>query len=298
MYNQKQKNIENTTQNNKNTTKIDLIHKQNHNLKQRIIFGFIGFVLMMVGMLGNEWTYAGVFFIIHTLTLHEFYRLLEKHGYKPMAFLGMLVGIYLYVLTFAVEKHWVSVKLFAFVVPVASLGFAWKLYDKDDKQPLVNLALSVFGVFYISLPFTALHLAVFNLGAYSYQVVVGLFFLIWMNDVAAYFIGSGYGKHKLFERISPKKSWEGWLGGFVACFILVFFLAYYLQDISLIGWIGIGIIVVIWGAYGDLVESSIKRSLQIKDSGESIPGHGGFLDRFDSFLLTTPWVAGWLLWIQ
>jgi phosphatidate cytidylyltransferase len=277
---------------------VDLIHKQNRNLKQRIIFGFLGFFLMLFGMLGNEWSYFVVFLIIHTLSLTEFYYLLEKYGYKPMGVLGILIGTYLYLLTFAVEKQWLSVKLFAWVVPIASFGFAWKLYDKNDTQPLINAALSVFGVFYISLPFTALHLAVFNTGSYSYQVVVGLFFLIWINDISAYFIGSGYGKHKLFERISPKKSWEGWLGGLVACSVLVFLLSEYLQDLSLLAWGGVAFIVVIWGTYGDLIESSIKRSLQIKDSGETIPGHGGFLDRFDSFLLTAPWVAAWLWWVQ
>ena len=115
-----------------------------------------------------------------------------------------------------------------------------------------------------------------------------------MNDISAYFIGSRYGKHRLFERISPKKSWEGSIGGAVFSAIIVFMLSFYLQDLELWQWTGIAVIVIIAGTHGDLIESMLKRSMSIKDSSNAIPGHGGFLDRFDQLLIALPFIVVFL----
>ena len=118
--------------------------------------------------------------------------------------------------------------------------------------------------------------------------------MTWANDVGAYFTGILFGRTKLFERISPKKSWEGSIGGATTSIITSLVISQYFPGLNSIEWIGVSVIVVIAGTYGDLVESHFKRSIQIKDSGSIIPGHGGFLDRFDSLLIAVPFVVVFL----
>ena len=127
--------------------------------------------------------------------------------------------------------------------------------------------------------------------------MLGCLLLHWAHDVGAYFVGVRYGRTKLFERLSPKKSWEGSAGGAFLTFLVIFIGSYWADSLKLWEWAVIGILVVVAGTLGDLVESQLKRSLAIKDSGQSIPGHGGFLDRFDGLLISTPFIAAFLNWI-
>jgi phosphatidate cytidylyltransferase len=120
--------------------------------------------------------------------------------------------------------------------------------------------------------------------------MLGFLLILWLNDTGAYLIGSWIGKHKLFERISPKKTWEGSMGGAFMALLTSWGMALLVKGIPLWQWISIGLIIVIFGTLGDLVESMLKRSLGIKDSGTILPGHGGILDRFDALLLAVPFV--------
>jgi phosphatidate cytidylyltransferase len=140
------------------------------------------------------------------------------------------------------------------------------------------------------LPLSLLNLLVFSpadagVVVYYPVFVLALFIFIWINDTGAYLVGILFGKHRLFERISPKKSWEGFFGGLLFTTASSFVFAYFEPEISYYHWMGISLVVVVFGVWGDLVESLIKRTLEVKDSGKAIPGHGGFLDRFDSLLL-------------
>ena len=158
--------------------------------------------------------------------------------------------------------------------------------------------LSLLGIIYASLPFTlVLDMAYSTTGSYSWQVVLGTLLLLWASDSGAYFAGKSLGKTKLFERISPKKTWEGSLGGLALSLIIAFGISNYLgwDDLQLWQWLSMSVIIVVIGGYGDLVESLLKRSLEIKDSGRAIPGHGGFLDRFDGLLLALPFLTAFLL---
>ena len=128
-------------------------------------------------------------------------------------------------------------------------------------------------------------------------IALAFIFIIWANDVFAYLVGSAIGKHRLFERISPKKSWEGLFGG-VAGAVAMAILAAYVMDDSVCVWIGLAIVGSVTGVFGDLVESMFKRSIDMKDSGSSIPGHGGWLDRFDALLISVPFVFVYLLIIK
>lgn len=172
--------------------------------------------------------------------------------------------------------------------------FFIKLYKKKEKKPFTNIAYTFLGIVYVALPFSLLHFVAFSPGHFSYQILLGCLLLQWSSDVGAYFAGVRFGKTKLFERVSPKKSWEGSIGGTLLALLMGFVLAQYFTDLLLWQWLSIAGIIVISGTYGDLVESLFKRSIEIKDSGASIPGHGGFLDRFDSLLLSVPFIIAFL----
>ena len=158
----------------------------------------------------------------------------------------------------------------------------------------MNIAYTFLGIIYVALPFALICVLSMVLGRYSWQIVLGCLFLLWASDTGAYFAGTNFGKTKLFERVSPKKSWEGSIGGFILAMFIAYILSIYFEDIEGWKWYVIGAIIVIAGTYGDLVESLFKRSIKIKDSGSVIPGHGGFLDRFDGLLLSVPFIIAFL----
>ena len=174
-----------------------------------------------------------------------------------------------------------------------------ELYLKNE-DPIHDWAYTMMAQLYIALPFSLLNTLAFHstsqgLVAYDAVLPLSVFVFLWMNDTGAYLCGSLLGKHKLFPRISPGKSWEGSIGGgilVIAVAVLVWYLTdqYQLNQLGLtaIEWAGLGLTVVIFGTWGDLVESLFKRTLGIKDSGNILPGHGGMLDRFDSSLLAIP----------
>jgi phosphatidate cytidylyltransferase len=168
------------------------------------------------------------------------------------------------------------------------------LYKRGERKPFTNIAFTFLGVIYVAVPFSLLHVFILRNGVYSYQILLGCLFLLWASDTGAYFAGVRYGKTKLFERVSPKKSWEGSMGGALAALMMAFVLAFVFQDLPPWQWHVIAVIIVVAGTYGDLVESLFKRSIAIKDSGSSLPGHGGFLDRFDGLLLSAPFIATFL----
>ena len=168
-----------------------------------------------------------------------------------------------------------------------------ELYLKKD-NPLNNWAYAMLSQIYVGLPFALLNVLAFqDNGAYSapqyvFIMPLSIFIFIWMNDTFAYFTGMLLGKHRLFERISPKKSWEGSIGGGVFCIGAAFVLAHFFPIMSTGLWVGLALVVVVFGTWGDLTESLMKRFLGIKDSGNILPGHGGLLDRFDSAIMAIP----------
>lgn len=168
-----------------------------------------------------------------------------------------------------------------------------ELYTKDNK-PIEHLSKSIFGQIYLGIPFMCLLILCAWID--STKLILAIFLFIWLSDTGAFIFGSLFGKHKLFERISPKKTWEGFCGGLAVNIIVAAAIAIYFTDFfgltfisnNILGWIGLGVLVTISATYGDLVESLMKRSANVKDSGNIIPGHGGILDRIDSLLLAAP----------
>jgi phosphatidate cytidylyltransferase len=173
------------------------------------------------------------------------------------------------------------------------LNLIAELYRKKQ-QPFMNIAFTLLGVLYVAVPFTLLILLGFDQERYSWHIILGPIFLIWAADTGGYIFGRSLGRTKLFERISPGKTWEGWLGGTLLCLAVAYGMSWVLVDLDWRQWLGIGAIVSVFGVLGDLVESMLKRSLQVKDSGRLLPGHGGILDRFDSLLMVTPFIVAYL----
>ena len=167
----------------------------------------------------------------------------------------------------------------------------------NDANPFTNIAFFFLGIIYVCVPLSLLNVASFITGEYNYQIPLGIFLILWASDTGAYFAGVNFGKTKLFERVSPKKSWEGSLGGTILALLMTFGVAHFFQSLELYSWLIIAAIIIIAGTYGDLVESMFKRSILIKDSGSTIPGHGGFLDRFDGLLLAVPFIVVYLEFI-
>ncbi len=263
-------------------------------LVPRFSSAVVGAIIIISALLWNEWSFFVTFLAIACLTIWEFYRLVRLRSFVPIRLLGVFIGALLFVFSFLIEYSILPPNYYIAIVPLASFAFLIKLYKKKDVHPFVNIALFYLGVIYVAVPFALINSLVFYSGEYSYEILLGLLFLTWGNDIGAYFAGSLFGKTKLFERISPKKSWEGNVGGAMFSVGTSLIISNYFIGLNQWEWVIVSIIVVIAGTYGDLVESHFKRSMQIKDSGSVIPGHGGFLDRFDSLLLVVPCVVVFL----
>lgn len=270
------------------------------NLTQRIITGLLGAAGIIAGVSFGPWTYYFIFLIICFFALIEFYQLAGLDGMLPQKTFGVFCGILIFSLSFFIEKGHISYRYYFLVFPMISFVYMIKLYKKFERKPFTNIAFTFLGIFYVAVPFTLLNIAVYEDGFYNYQIVFGCLFILWASDTGAYFAGTFFGRRKLFERISPKKSWEGFFGGAVLAMAFAIGLPYFFEAIgqnstlTLMNWIIIGVIIVIGGTFGDLVESLLKRSIEIKDSGDALPGHGGFLDRFDGLLISAPFVVAYL----
>ena len=263
------------------------------NLQQRVIAGFSGVGVMLAGVLAGDWGFLLIFFILCFFALLEFYKLLNSDGYRIPAFYGTFAGISLYVLTFLVIKGILLPAYLLLLFPMMSGIFLIQLYRREE-NPFTHIALTFLGIFYIAVPCSLLAVSAFLKGSYSWQVVVGILLLVWANDTGAYFAGKAFGRNKLFARISPKKTWEGSTGGLLLALLIALIESYFFKDLESWHWLCLSLIIVVCGTYGDLVESMFKRSIEIKDSGSSIPGHGGFLDRFDSLLFAIPFITAFL----
>jgi phosphatidate cytidylyltransferase len=261
-----------------------------NNLQQRAIAAVVGVSIILGSIFYSDWSFFILFCAISVLTQLEFYKLLGLNGNQPLTYYGTATGVIINTLVFLIEKGELPSVCYYLVIPMVASVFFIKLYKKKDLQPFLNIAFTFLGIIYVALPFAFLIGLSLKAGYYNYEIVIGCLFLLWASDIGAYFAGTRYGKRKLFERVSPKKSWEGFMGGALFAALVSAGLSHYFKTYEPWQWYCIATIMVVCGTLGDLVESLFKRSISIKDSGNSIPGHGGFLDRFDGLLLSMPFI--------
>ncbi len=257
-------------------------------------------VFFVIIMVGSVWLGQTVFSIlllgITYLSISEFVTIVSDEKLQPSPWLTISVTMISYSVLAAHALGFILMEWLVIIVPFLFLIFVAELW-RNKKQPFLNIAISLLGIIYIALPFgLMIHFFdnIYLSGPMHYGIALGYLLLLWLNDTGAYLVGSLLGKHKLFERISPGKTWEGSAGGALFAIATAWGLSTIFVQLTTIHWLILAFIVVISGTLGDLVESMLKRSLGIKDSGSILPGHGGMLDRFDAVLISAPLVFVYL----
>lgn len=281
----------------KNPKKIVKETKNVNNLIVRSITGAL-FVIVLVGcIVYNAMTFSLLFALITALSVWEFSTLVNlREDVHVNRMICTVSGVYLFFAVMGFSIHALPSAVFIPYLLTVIYLLVSELYLQRP-NPMNNWAYAFAGQVYVALPFALMHVLAFRtvLGTenitYSYIYPLSVFIFLWANDSGAYCFGSmlhKYIPYKLFPRISPNKSWIGSIGGGVLVVVAAIIIAHFYQEQTMLEWVGLGLVVSIFGTWGDLVESQIKRSLNIKDSGKFLPGHGGLLDRFDSSLLAFP----------
>lgn len=264
------------------------------NFIQRAITGIL-FVAVLVGcIIGGPLSFGFLFCLISALATFEFCNLVNRQEEVSInRNICTLGSIFLFFCFFYYGINPAETGIFIPYLALLIYLLVSELYLKK-KNPINNWAYSMMSQLYVGLPFALLNVLAFqnnmeiSVSQYVFILPLSVFIFNWINDTGAYCTGMLFGKHRLFERISPKKSWEGSIGGAVFSILAGFALSYLFPIMSTWQWIGMALTVVVFGTWGDLTESLMKRHLGIKDSGNILPGHGGLLDRFDSTLMAVP----------
>ena len=240
-----------------------------------------------------------LFGLVTGLTIWEFTGLVnDRDGVTVNQLIATVAGVYFFLAMAGFCSGMTPPSVFLPYLVTLIYLMVSELYLKQE-DPVHDWAYTMMSQLYIALPFSMLNVLAFQSDAegvhYVWTLPLSVFVFLWINDTGAYLCGSLLGKHKLFPRISPGKSWEGSIGGGILVMIVAVLVWYLLEQyeqnalgLSALEWAGLGLVIVIFGTWGDLVESLFKRTLGIKDSGHILPGHGGMLDRFDSSLLAFP----------
>jgi phosphatidate cytidylyltransferase len=274
------------------------------NLITRALSGVVLFVVVLAAAYSGKYSYGALLGVILLVGMMEFYRIASAGGNKPQYIGGIVAGAALFIGGFAyflgfentLAADWALIygSLLYLILLIPAI-FIIELF-KVSATPLRNIASTLMGIWYVAFPITLMLFIPLMLGGGVWRAEAFLFylFIVWANDVFAYLVGVTMGKHRMCERISPKKSWEGFFGGVIGA------LGMGALGASVVGgsvamWLGLAAIVAITGVLGDLVESMFKREAGIKDSGNILPGHGGMLDRFDAVLISSPFAFVYLI---
>lgn len=263
----------------------------------RTITGAVLVLVMLTAIIIGPYSYALLFLLILIGGLTEYARLFNESKVKPNKELSFGISIVFFISAFLIGKGLLETKYIFGFFPLILVIMAAELYRKKVK-PLENIAATIFSIIYLAVPLSLINLLVFSpvfeANAYSPKLLIALFALIWIYDSGAYLVGVSIGKHRLFERISPKKSWEGAIGGTIIAITASYFISHFIPEIKTIHWLVLSFLIVVSSTFGDLTESMLKRYFNIKDSGYILPGHGGVLDRFDSLFFAAPVVVMYL----
>ncbi|WP_423818247.1 phosphatidate cytidylyltransferase [Salinimicrobium sp. TIG7-5_MAKvit] len=260
-------------------------------MKENIIRGLSGVMyvsILVVSIFASEFAFTTLFLLFGVICLRELQRLLHLKS-----FLGyfLLIGLF-YIFSYMRWSPY-GTSLLLLITIFVNL-FLVKDLMLVNKIPLFEKKKYVIIIFYLIASLIFLTLIPSYTGDFTPELVVGIFSLIWINDTFAYLVGKNFGKKKLFERISPKKTVEGFLGGLVFSAVAAYLVYFFTGLLSVNEWVGLAVILSIFGTLGDLIQSKFKRQAGVKDSGRLMPGHGGLFDRLDSIIFASPFVYAYL----
>lgn len=275
------------------------------NLVVRTASGAVLLAVVLGAAYGGTYAYSALLLLIVSVGMWEFYNIVAATGAEPRRTLGLAAGITLFITSFFLFKGYVDpmssrfgvdmliggVLYFSVLIP---LCFIVELFHASE-TPIRNVATTLMGVLYVAYPMCLmLFIPLLITGDWQPEAFLFYLFIVWGNDVFAYLAGVTMGRHKMAPRISPKKSWEGFVGGIVGA-LAMGAIGSYVVGGGLGMWLGLATVVAITSVFGDLVESMFKREAGIKDSGKILPGHGGMLDRFDALLISSPFAFVYLI---
>ena len=260
----------------------------------RVATGAAFAITLLASIFYGKVSFGALFLLVTLLSVNEFCSIVKKYkGTTFSTWPAVLGGGYLFLATYMIF-HCVSINpltIYSPYIAIVAYMFIRQLFDTESK-PLDNYAYFTMSQIYVAAPLALLNILATG-GAedgttYSWLLPITIFLFIWCNDTGAFFVGCSIGRHKMFERISPKKTWEGFIGGAVVAIGAGAAMSRFFDIMNIWQWMGLAAVIVAAGTLGDLVESSMKREMEIKDSSNLLPGHGGMLDRFDSTLLAVP----------
>lgn len=267
------------------------------NFYQRTITGILYVLIIASSILLHPFAFAFVFAVITAIGLAEFYNLVASGHIHPLKYTGISAGVILFTGGFLHASGYIQLSLLISLVLLSFIIFFLGLF-KYREHIISSTSVTFLGILYIAFPVSLLAYLCYpekDNPSYSYEILLGYLIILWLFDTGAYITGSLLGKHKIMEKVSPGKTWEGLIGGLIIAAGTGLILAGIFKTITRTDWLIITLITAITGTMGDLVESGIKRNASIKDSGSLLPGHGGMLDRIDSILLSVPFVFLYLL---
>ena len=254
-------------------------------------------VLAIVGsLLFDKHIFSALFLVITIFGTYEFYKMLANTKYKAQTIFGTTISAILYTILALIAHGYLNALYLSIVVVLFFIIPIRELY-RDSKCPIPNIAQTLFGILYVGLTFGMLNFLFYHgyKGNETYHFILAFFAVVWTSDTFAYLTGVSIGKHKLFKKISPKKSWEGFFGGLIAAITVGYIFSIFYTELDSIAWMAYAFFISIAGVYGDLIQSMFKRSLDLKDSGKILPGHGGILDRFDGVFLAAPVAIAYIM---
>ena len=264
------------------------------NFWKRAITGTLYVCVVVGSVLWNQFSFLGLLLLFSIFCLYEYTTLFKGKTASPPQYATIISGALYFLLREFDSAHIVPNYFKNLAYPLIFIVFIIELYQKK-RRSFSSAAIGVAGIVYISLSLWCFTEIGYLGGNYRPYIILGYFILIWCSDTFAYLVGNLMGKTKLFESISPKKTWEGSIGGAVFTIGAAILLYKYLpESLRVLDWIGLALIIIVFGTIGDLVKSMLKRNSGVKDSGSLLPGHGGFLDRLDSLLFSAPFAMAFL----
>ncbi len=267
------------------------------NFTKRTITGLIYVMIIAAGIILHPFAFASVFAIITLIGLTEFYNVASSDHTQPWKYPGVIAGVILFIANFLYASGYIQLfHLIILVLPVFLIFFLGLV--RWEGHVITDTGITFLGILYIPVPLSMLAYLCYpgkNSPDYTFDLLLGYLIILWLFDTGAYITGSLIGKHKMMEKVSPGKTWEGFIGGLILSLGTALVLAGIFDIVTRTDWLIITLITAITGTLGDLIESGFKRNASMKDSGKLLPGHGGILDRIDSILLSIPFVSLYLL---